>query len=92
MVERGRQLDDPVPQADPLGSLARRREEHLRRARVRVLLEEVVLHLPDVVEPEAVGQLDLVERVAQEALGRSILPGARLLVLVEDAEPHLRES
>ena len=38
-------------------------EEHLGRARVRVLLEEVVLDLPDVVDAEPVGELDLLERV-----------------------------
>ena len=34
--------------------------------RVRVLLEEVVLDLPDVVDAEPVGQLDLVERVLEQ--------------------------
>jgi hypothetical protein len=32
---------------------------------VRVLLEEVVLDLPHIVEPEPVGERDLLERVAQ---------------------------
>src|SRR4051812_9353951 len=40
-------------------------EEDLGRARVRVLLEEVVLHLPHEVETEPVGQLDLLERVRE---------------------------
>jgi hypothetical protein len=35
---------------------------------VRVLLEEVVLDLPRVVDAEAVGELDLVERLLEEAL------------------------
>ena len=34
--------------------------------RVRVLVEEVVLDLPRVVEAEPVGELDLVERVAEQ--------------------------
>ena len=62
----GRQLDDAVTEADVLGPLARRREEDLRRRRVRVLLEEVVLDLPRVVEAELVGELDLVERVLDQ--------------------------
>jgi hypothetical protein len=88
VVEGRRQLDDPVAEADPLRALAGGREEDFRRARVRVLLEEVVLDLPDVVEAQLVGQLDLVERVLQQPLGRALLPWARLLMLVEEPEPH----
>jgi hypothetical protein len=33
---------------------------------VRVLLEEVVLDLPDVIDPRPVGQLDLLERLAEQ--------------------------
>ena len=59
-----RELHDPVAEPDALGALARRGEEHLGGRGVRVLLEEVVLDLPDVVEAEPVGELDLLERVA----------------------------
>ena len=61
-----RQLHDAVAEADVLRALARGGEEHLRRGGVRVLLEEVVLDLPGVVEAEPVGELDLVERVLEE--------------------------
>src|SRR3954469_17231017 len=88
VVERGRQLHDAVTQPDALRPLRRGRKEHLRRARVRVLLEEVVLDLPDVVEAHAVGQLDLLESVAQQLLVRAVLPRPRHLVLVEDPEAH----
>jgi hypothetical protein len=44
---------------------------------VRVLLEEVVLDLPCVVDAEPIGQLDLRERVLEEALLAAVLPGAR---------------
>src|SRR5215210_1815838 len=58
---------------------------------MRVLLEKVVLNLPDVVVAESVGQLDLLERVShQPVLGALCLPGPRVLVLVEDPEPHAR--
>ena len=51
-----------------------------------VLLEEVVLDLPRVVEAEPVGELDLVERVAARARTRRRPPTAWELQLVEDAE------
>ncbi len=90
VVEARRQLHDAVPEADVLRPLRGRRQEHLRRARVRVLLEEVVLDLPDVVEPEPVGQLDLVERVVQQLLERAVGPRPRHLELVEQSEAHRR--
>ncbi len=51
-----------------------------------VLLQEVVLDLPRVVEPELVGELDLVECVLDELILGVGLPGSRELQLVEDAE------
>ena len=93
VVERGRQLHDAVAEADALGALRRGRQEHLGRARVRVLLEEVVLDLPDVVEADAIGQLHLVERVhEQQPLVGALLPRPRHLVLVEDPEAHCRAA
>ena len=53
-----------------------------------VLLEEVVLDLPHVVEAEGVGQRDLVEGVVEEAVLGVFVPRATDLVLVEDAELH----
>ena len=89
MVEARRDLHDAVPEPDVLGALAGGGEEHLGRARVRVLLEEVVLDLPDVVDADPVGELDLLERVVQQPLLGVLGPGPRQLVLVEDAESHL---
>src|SRR5690606_24789450 len=63
-------------------------EEDLGRRRVGVLLEEVVLDLPDVLDAEAVGVLDLVERVGDELLLAALGPRPRQLVLVEQAELH----
>src|SRR5439155_5978786 len=87
-VEARRNLDDAVPEADVLRPLAGGRKEHLGGARVRVLLEEVVLDLPDVVDPDLVRELDLLERVGQELLLGALGPRARQLVLVEDPESH----
>ena len=78
----------PWPRRMLLRALAGGGEEDLGRARVRVLLQEVVLDLPDVVDAEPVGQLDLLERVGQQRLLVASRQRARELVLVEEAEPH----
>ena len=74
VVERWRGLDDAVAEAQVAGALRDRGEEHLGRARVRVLLEEVVLDLPDVVDPELVGELALLERVLEQLVLESSCP------------------
>ena len=56
----------PWPEADALGARRGGREEHLGGGGVAVLLEEVVLDLPDVVEADAVGELDLLEGVLEQ--------------------------
>src|SRR5215475_14518421 len=57
---------------------------------MRVFLEEVVLHLPGIVNAQAVRQLDLIQRLLEEAELGAGLPGTRQLVLIEDAEFHGR--
>src|SRR5258708_8216348 len=61
---------------------------------MRVFLEEMVLDLPDVIEAEPVGELDLIERVLiKPALGIVIPRTAgelRQLVFVEQTEFHWR--
>jgi hypothetical protein len=57
---------------------------------VGVLLEEVMLHFPHEVDAHAVGDLDLFERVLQQPVLAVLLPRTWQLVLVEDAELHLR--
>ena len=60
-----------------------------------VLLEEVVLYLPRVVDPVSIGELHLVEGLVKEPGFIALRPGARQLVLVEDSEFHgefLREK
>ena len=84
----GRQLHDAVTEADARRPLAGSGEEHLRRRRVAVLLEEVVLDLPGVVVAQPVGQLDLVESVVEQAVLVVALPRLRQLQLVEHAESH----
>jgi hypothetical protein len=48
----------------------------------------VVLDLPRVVDAEAVRELDLVERVLEEALFAVRVPRPGQLMLVEDPEAH----
>ena len=89
VVHARRDLDDAVPEADALGARRGGGQEDLRRRGVRVLLEEVVLDLPDVVEADPVGQLHLGERVLEErVLGALAVPGAGILVLIKDSETH----
>ncbi len=90
VVERGRRLHDAVAEPDVRRPLRARGEEHLGRARVAVLLEEVVLDFPHDVEAQLVSQLDLIERVVDELLLAVLRPRPRQLVLVEDAEFHER--
>src|SRR6185437_11522362 len=65
-------------------------EEHLGRGRMRVFLEEMVLDFPHVVDAHAVRELHLFERVLIQLELRTLAPGLRVLVLVEDAELHAR--
>jgi len=77
-----------VPETNPLGALGGRGQEDLGRRGVGVLLEEVVLDFPRVVDAEPVGQLDLAEGVLEELELAAFRPRARKLMLVEDAEAH----
>ena len=77
-----------MAQADVGGALAGSGEEHLGGRAVAVLLEEVVFDLPDVVEAQSVGQLDLVEGVLEQLVLVALFPWPGNLVLVEDAELH----
>ena len=74
VVVAGRHQHDAVAEADALRALRRGGQEDLGRRGVRVLLEEVVLDLPGVVDAEPVGQLDLVERVLEELCSLALAP------------------
>ena len=76
VVEIGRQLNDSVTDPDAARALAHRAEEDLGCRRVRVLLQEVVLDLPDVVEAERVRELYLIERVLRSSRARLRPPTA----------------
>jgi hypothetical protein len=88
-VVAGRHEHDPVAEPDALGPLRGGGEEHLGGGRVGVLLEEVMLHLPGMIDAQPVRQLHLVEGVLEQPQLGALGPGARKLVLVEDPELHL---
>jgi len=88
MVVVGRYQGDAVTETNPFGALRAGGEEHLGRRGVRILLEEVVLDLPDVVDPQAIGELDLVERLLIKTQLGILAPRLRQLVLVKQSEFH----
>ena len=77
LVVSGRHQRDAMAEADVLRALRRRREKHLRRGRVRVLFEEVVLNFPRVVDAELVGEFNLRKRVLKQLLFATLAPRAR---------------
>src|SRR5262249_11687901 len=90
VVVFGRHQGDAVAEADLLRALRAGGEEHLGSGGGRIFLEEMVLDLPDIVDAELVGELDLVERLLVQALLRILGPGLRQLVLIEKPEFHPR--
>src|SRR5262249_3042528 len=63
-------------------------EEHLGRGGVRELGQEVMLHLPDGVVAELVGEDDLLERLVVAAVLAALVVRLRHLELVEEVEFH----
>ena len=85
----GGELHHAVAEPDALRALARGAEKDFRRRAMGVLLEEVVLDAPRVVEAEPIGELDLRERVLEELVLATFLPRTGKLELVEDPELHV---
>jgi hypothetical protein len=77
-----------MTEADVLRPLACGCEEHLGLRRMRVLLEEVVLHFPRIVIVQPVGELYLGQGVLIELPFIVLRPGTRQLQFVEYAEFH----
>jgi hypothetical protein len=88
VVVFGRHQRDAVAEADLPRALRACSEKNLGRGGVRILLEEMVLDLPDILDAEPVGELDLVERLLTQALLRILVPRLRQLVLIEEPEFH----
>ncbi len=49
-----------------------------------------MLDLPRVIDADAIGELDLIERLLINLVLVAVVPGTRDLMLVEDAELHRR--
>ena len=62
----GGELEDAVAEPDVFGALAGGGEERFRRRRVRIFLQEMMLHHPGMVVAAAVGQFELRQRVLVE--------------------------
>ena len=77
-----------MPEADALRARGGGGEEDLRRRAVGVLLEEVVLDGPRLVEAQLVGKLHLGEGVVVDLVFGEGMPGLGDGKLVEDAELH----
>src|SRR5208282_2943786 len=88
MIDQRRKLNDSMAEADVLRALAARREENFRRRRMRILLEEVMLGCPHVVESEAIGEFDLFERVLEQLMFGIASPWPWELMLIETANFH----
>ena len=88
MIVVGDHLADAVAEPDALGARGSCGEEHLGGRAVRVFLQEMVLDRPGVVDADAVGELDLVERVLHQLPLVVGTPGLGQLQLVKDSEFH----
>src|SRR5581483_174739 len=64
------------------------RQKNLRRGRMRILLEEVMLDFPHMVDAELVGELDLIEGVLEKLELGAGRPRAGELMFIEGAEFH----
>jgi len=89
VVVLGGQQHDAVPEPDARRALTGCSQEDLGGGTVAVLLQEVVLHLPDTVEAQPVGQLHLIQCILEELVLVAIGPGAGKLVFIEDPELHV---
>ena len=83
-------LADAEADADALGLGRQRREEHVGGRAVGVLLEEVVLDRPGVVDAQLVGQDDLLGGLLDDAVLRLVVPRLGQLELVHHPELHAR--
>ena len=88
MVVGRRGEHDRVAEPDPPGVARAGRQEHFRRGGVRILLQEVVLVLPHIVEAQPVGEFHLLQGLMQQVVVRLFLPASRQLVFVKQSEFH----
>ncbi len=91
VVDRGQGVEDARAQVDPLGGVGQVAEDHVVGGEVGVLVEEVVLGDPDVLEAGLVGGQDEVEVLHDDVvLGVRfhVPPGRGNEILNEDPKLH----
>ena len=88
MVVGRRREHHSVAEADPPGVARAGRQEHFRRGGVRILLQEVVLVLPHIVEAQPVGEFHLLQGLVEQVVVRLLFPASRQLVFVKQSEFH----
>src|SRR5262249_19126388 len=88
MIVPRRHQYDAVAEANPLSALRARRKKHLGCRLMGILFEEMVLHLPCVVDADSVSEFALFEGLAIDAMFRIGVPRPWNLVFIEDAELH----
>src|SRR5580704_981625 len=88
MIVPRRQQRDSVAESNLLRPLAGSRQKNLRRGRMSILFEKVMLDFPHVVDAELVGELDLVECVPKQLQLRSLCPRTRQLMLIKSSQLH----
>src|SRR6202521_4215462 len=88
MIDMRSHLHDSMPEPHVLCTRSARREKYFRGGGVCVLLEEVMLSRPDVVEPDAVGEFHLLERIFQQLMLGLRGPWTRQLMLIKSTYLH----
>ena len=88
MIHRTWQQRHAVTKPDPRGSLRQRAQHHLRRRRVRELLQEMVLDHPHRVEAHLLGEHRLLERLIELVALLTFGPRPGNLHLEEQVEPE----
>src|SRR5216684_3088017 len=76
--------------ANPLGALRQSAVQDFRRRAMGVLVQEMVLDCEKVVEAHLLGVFDLCEHLLIGIVFAALVPRARNLNLVKDAELHAR--
>src|SRR5208337_1635031 len=88
MVVRGGQGHDSMAEANLFGALAASGQKNLRRRGVRILLEKMMFDQPHVIDPDFVGQFDLIQRLLEAVVLGIRSPRAGQLMFVEDPKLH----
>ncbi len=81
-------LADAMAQADILGQPGGGGQKHFRRRGVGIFIQEMMLHLPGMIEAKPVGKNDLFQRFLEQTVLVALVPGAGQLQLVKHTETH----